>query len=102
MSDMIEERYVGGQDGKVTRIWIEPDHDTKPTDFDCYSAADIAAWRHDEWRYVGVLVSDEDTGGRASLWGVEYGLTLENGLVIGMDQIVESYLNDLRSELTAQ
>lgn len=100
--DVIEERFIGHADGSVTHMWIEPDHDVSPTDFDCYSPENIAAWRRDEWRYVVVMVSDEDTGGRAILGGVEYGLTLDDGSTYGMDRIVEDHLDDLRAELTAQ
>jgi hypothetical protein len=61
-------------------IELLPDYDTRPDEFDCYDAADITAWKNDEWRYVGVRVKatiraegydlDAITDG---LWGVEYG-----------------------------
>lgn len=31
----------------------------------------LRAWCNDEWQYVGVIVTDEETGRAASLWGIE-------------------------------
>jgi len=55
---------------------LEQDHDTKPTDYECYDEADIQRWRNDDWFYVGVVVSVSLNGVElsdhaASLWGVD-------------------------------
>lgn len=55
---------------------LEYDGDTKPTDFDCYSAIKIKQWKNDEWLFVGVVLSVYKNGIKltdhgASLWGVE-------------------------------
>jgi hypothetical protein len=62
---------------------IEYDTDTKPTDFDCHTPEQIAAWRKDDWFFVGVVLRvyvnnikllDHAT----SLWGVECNLGTDN------------------------
>jgi hypothetical protein len=98
--DVIEERYISNAQGNW-RIRLEPDWDTKPTEFDCYSEADIIAWKRDEWRYVVAIVNDEDTGVRSVLGGVEYG-QLTDIRYLGMDQIIETYFDDLRAEVVDQ
>lgn len=51
------------------------DQDSTPADSECYSPAQIAAWKADDWQYVGLFVRvagfDRTTG--ASLWGIEDG-----------------------------
>jgi hypothetical protein len=52
------------------------DWDFSPEECDCYSEADIEAWRNDEWHYFGVVISAEFGGVElgdhlASLWGIE-------------------------------
>ena len=63
--------------GPVTiRATIVADTDTRPDDFDCYTPEAIAAWRRNEWQFVGVVLSiwvgdmclDDYT---ASLWGID-------------------------------
>ncbi len=59
------------------RVEIVPDIDSTPYDADCYSEADVAAWRDDKWSYAGVIVMPLDVPGDVqfelsdSLWGVE-------------------------------
>lgn len=59
-------------DGKAYTVKILPDNEITPDDADCYGGEDITAWQAGEWRYVGVVVED-DNGREDSLWGVEYG-----------------------------
>lgn len=65
------------QHGPFTiRATIHYDGHTRPDDYECYSPEIIAAWRRDEWRYVGVVLSvhldDLELDARAaSLWGVD-------------------------------
>ena len=73
---------------------ISPDYDTRPTDFDCYTPAQVAAWERDEWQFVVVSVFVEDADGREwgrdVLGGVEYGsfvLTDEQDNVTGADDV---------------
>lgn len=62
------------------RAVIEPDSDTKPTDFeDCYTPQQIAAWKRDDWHFVGlvfgVYVDDIKLSDHAaSLWGIDCNL----------------------------
>lgn len=56
--------------------YLEADTDTRPEDSECYTPKQVAAWRNDEWFFVGVVVS-ASCGGvlvsdhAASLWGNE-------------------------------
>jgi hypothetical protein len=82
------------------RVDILPDYDTYPEDFDCYDESQIAAWRNDEWRYVGVVVTPIVGGfelplAEASLWGVEYGTSAASAEMLareypGPDLIAEA------------
>jgi hypothetical protein len=72
---------------------IEPDYDTQPTDFDCYSEKDIECWKNDEWCYVGVVidVAINDvliTKHAASLWGIDCNFGKDN-----------TYLDDVAHDL---
>lgn len=54
---------------------LEFDGVTRP-DSECYSRKQIAAWRTDDWFYVGVVLSVSKNGvdldnHAASLWGIE-------------------------------
>lgn len=75
---------------------IEPDLDTKPTDFDCYRPDEIAAWNADRWCFIGVVLSVrvgqmciEDNA--ASLWGIHCNL--------GEGPNRNAYLSELVDEL---
>lgn len=74
--------YAFPADWTVTAS-TEADIDSDPYDADCYSPQDIAAWKADEWQYVGLIVTvaDEDghEWGSASIWGVDDGFPLEDG-----------------------
>lgn len=55
---------------------VEFDADSRPGDFDCYSAKQIAAWKADEWFFCGIVLSVSRNGVElsdhaASLWGIE-------------------------------
>lgn len=45
----------------------EPDTDARPSDYDCYDSADIAAWHCGAWEFVSLVVRvvDRDGGPRA-------------------------------------
>lgn len=63
------------KNGYTIRAVLHEDVDTKPTDFDCYSAVKIKQWRNDEWSFCGVVLEVSFNGislGNhcASLWGV--------------------------------
>lgn len=70
-------------EGKAYVAAIVPDEFASPHGEDWASAEDIAKWHRDEWRYVGVIVTDV-YGAEASLWAVVYGqisttqITLDN------------------------
>ena len=74
------------------RAVIEHDSDTKPTDFDCYDEEQIAAWRRDDWHFVG-LVLQVYAGDiqldrcAASLWGIDCNLG------------VNTHITDIANEL---
>lgn len=62
---------------------IEYDHDTRPTDFDCYDDEQIKAWCNDEWFFCGIVLAVsrnnvELTDHAASLWGVDCNLGTDN------------------------
>lgn len=93
-------RYVCGGDsvswsveGFDITARVEYDHDTRPTDFDCYDDAQIKAWRDDEWFYCGVVLAVsrngvELTDHAASLWGIECNIDNDN-----------DYLSELCAEI---
>ena len=98
--DTIEERYVSNAQGNW-HVRLVADIDSTPFDADCYSDGDIAAWRADEWRYVGIIVTDVQSDTGASMGGVEYG-QLADIPYIGMTEIIESYFDDLRAEVVIE
>lgn len=84
-------RYVMAGDSRdipcgvfTIRATIVPDHDSRATDFDCYTPEELEAWARDEWHFVGVVLSihwgDEIELDRnaASLWGLECNLDGDN------------------------
>jgi hypothetical protein len=74
------------------RAVLHDDPDTKPTDFECYSDDQIAAWAQDEWFYVGVVVTASLAGtelGSASVWGVDCNFPDSNN----------DYLSEVAAEL---
>lgn len=76
MRDAIESKILPSRDGFELVAYKIEDTDSTPFDADCYGKADIAAWRNDEWRYVGVLVTASKHGvelGCAALWSCEEG-----------------------------
>ena len=63
-------------DGVALTLAMIREDDSDPEDSDCYSDEDIAAWRNDEWEYVGIIVTATLADGRTgegSLWGVDVG-----------------------------
>jgi len=75
---------------------LERDEDTKPTDYECYSADDIQRWKDDEWFYGGLVVSVSINGVElsdhaASLWGIDCNFGENN-----------SYLAEVAQELQAE
>lgn len=74
--NIIDTKELPDSDGFTIQAHLVPDEEIKPTDFDCYDAAQIDAWKHDLWGYVGVIVTASRNGiefGSASMWGYEYG-----------------------------
>lgn len=62
--------------GAVARVFVRADYDIRPDDVDCYSEADVEAWRDCLWRYVGVeaqVTLWDGCYGSTSIWGVEQG-----------------------------
>lgn len=66
------------------RLDVADDYDASTDDADCYTTRQIAAFKTDDWQYVGVIAKVSLDGielGRASLWCIErgwYPLTDEN------------------------
>ncbi|MEV4454454.1 hypothetical protein [Microbispora sp. NPDC049633] len=84
------------RDGITYRVDVYPDTDATPNDADCYSPADIAAWRRDDWHFVGVVVTPivngvEIGGADASLWGLQYGWAPSWRRYIDTDELVGEY-----------
>lgn len=66
----------GPVDGFTLTAYAVYDTYATPYDADCYDAADVAAWRRDEWYYAGVVVVAAREGielGSASIWGMDTG-----------------------------
>jgi len=64
------------KNGYAIRAVLHEDSNTKPTDFDCYSAVKVKQWQNDDWAFCGVVLevsyNDVSLGEHcASLWGVE-------------------------------
>jgi hypothetical protein len=66
-------------DGWTVRMHIEPDHDSgiEGYDAEAYNEDELAAWRSEEWWFVGTVVTISDKDGfelgSASIWGTECG-----------------------------
>ena len=92
MFDSIDSRTLE-TDGFTVTIYMVPDPASTSFDSDCYSASDIAAWRNDEWQYVGFVYRASRHGvdmGEASIWGTE--LDFPGGTIDGIDAwITENY-----------
>lgn len=79
--DVTDRAIAGGwvlPDGWTVTAELSYDHDrVLPSEYDCYSDAQITAWRNDEWGFGVVCVFVEDDHGRdwgrAIIGGVEYG-----------------------------
>jgi hypothetical protein len=84
-------------DGHEVTFTILQDHDAKPTDYDCYSAEDKAAWARDKWTFVVVVA--RIPYGEAAVSGVEYGAF--PACLIDMDRIIADHGDDLLSEILA-
>lgn len=64
------------KNGYTIRAVLHDSIDTRPTDFDCYSAIKIKQWNNDQWKFCGVVLEVSFNGVSldshcASLWGVE-------------------------------
>lgn len=74
--DIIDRKDLGVVDGFKLEAVIVPDFDASPMEAECYSPADVEAWKNDSWSYVGTIVTASREGvelGSASLWASEYG-----------------------------
>lgn len=117
---IIDSYTIEGSDIGIERydfqINIFSDIDAHPGDSDCYTDKQVAAWKDDEWEFVGVEVVPTRQGvtvhGAAdALFGVEYGdyiLTDENDNVtgrknIGRDELLDYPIKEMaeQSALTA-
>lgn len=94
--NIIDQYTIEGSDlginGFDFKVKIEKDTYCTPDDADCYTPAQVRAWRNDEWEYVSVTVTPTRHGvtvhGAAqSLAGTEYGEFL---LTDDMDNITGS------------
>jgi hypothetical protein len=104
--DTIETRRIGTVDGFDIDAVLTFDEDTRPFDFDCYDEETIAAWRADEWHYVGTIVTASRAGielGSASLWSSEYGsLPGVHGWVSPLDGDGDEFVNGYGPDLIAE
>lgn len=79
--DAIATRTLDPVDGFTLTAYEVPDTDSTPIGLElenggCYTADDVAAWRRDEWEYVGVVVVASRAGvdlGSAAIWGMDTG-----------------------------
>lgn len=77
-------------EGRTLTVTLVEDNDPRPDDYDCFDAAEIAAWKRDEWSFVGVLITEEGGKDFDSLWAVVYG-RLNASTRITMDEIVSDH-----------
>lgn len=87
---MLDTRMIE-HNGVAYKIEIVADADARPDEADCYDAADLSAWRNDEWRFVGVVVTTKSGDASTALWGVEYGYSPGWGRDIDTDELITSY-----------
>ena len=82
------------------RATLEPDLDTRPSDYEGYSADQIAAWHKGEWNFLGMVLSaqigDAEFNNLDSLWG------LESSDMPGWQQSYAKTLNEIASNLQSQ
>lgn len=102
MFDTIETHTIE-RDGFTIRIDVRPDEDSTPFDSECYTPAQIAAWRRDKWFYVGYVYTATLEGvelGTASIWGTEWDILAGEGKWSSIDAwIAENYYHpDLMAE----
>lgn len=107
MSETLDTKKLPAIDGFDISARIVPDTDSSPLDVDCYSAEDIAAWREDQWSYVGTIVTASRHGielGSASLWGSEYGSSpgWGNRSISPLDGEGEEFINGYGPGLIAE
>lgn len=74
---------------------IVHDHDTKPSDSECYTPEDITRWENDEWFYCGVVLSVSRNGvslsdHAASLWGMDCNYGNDNKYLAEVAQELEA------------
>lgn len=72
----LDRKVIFSRDGFTVTLIMEPDRDTDPREFDCYSDADVDAWQRDDWRYVLLSAHVEWDGieiGQGLIGGVEHG-----------------------------
>jgi hypothetical protein len=87
----IDSKDVGTVDGFDITARLVPDEDTRPDEFECYTAEQLDAWRNDDWSYVGTEITASREGialGSAYLGGSEY------GSLPGIDQFVNPLNGD--------
>lgn len=100
MYGYIDSRDLYEREGFDIRASIMSD-DLAPDFYDCYSEAQLEAWRNGEWQFVVLKVSASRRGhelGTAYLGGMEYGTmpVPEGEGYIDCDPLEDSiYLNDL-------
>lgn len=62
-------------EGRTVSVRIVDDAESRPDEAECYSEEQIAAWRRDDWRYIGLILtirdSDDREIGQASLFRIE-------------------------------
>lgn len=87
-SDIIDSRTIVHR-GRTLTVTVMADPDAAPTDVECYTAEDVAAWYRDEWCYVGVLITEGPIEVDA-LWRVEFGC-LNASTTIDMDRIIADH-----------
>lgn len=104
MRDIIDTRDFGTIDGFDIRAVMLADHDSTPFDADCYSDEDIAAWKRDEWRYVGIEVIASRAGvelGTDSIFGMGYGMIGGRDIDPFMGDDADTFANWYRGDLIA-
>ncbi len=114
MNETIESRTIADPlvPGLSYRIDVVPDDDEKPSGSEAYNEPTwVEAWRRDEWRFVGVIVTPLVFDGiyeleplDDSLWGIGYGEFPGGVDPVDTDYLIERYpvpamIRDMRAKL---
>jgi len=105
---VIDWRELPTHDGFSLRAEKIYDEDSRPSDYECYTPKQVAAWERDEWEFVGLVVTASVENvelGSSSLWSIESGrfvCTDDNDNVTEIRNCDPLYDGDYINEISAE